>query len=227
MAYILQIDTSTENAIVSLSQNENFLHYILNKDQKDHAKFLQPAIKSIVALCNISLNEVDAVGVVIGPGSYTGLRVGLAGAKGLCYALQKPLLTVNTLEAMALTAKLALVEETAYICPMIDARRMEVFTAVYKTDLAVIIEPCALILETTSFSNIFLHNKVVLNGNGAKKFIAQADNKNLIYREPAISPQAIAMLFTDKYIKQDFADVAYTEPYYIKPFYTTMQNLQE
>jgi tRNA threonylcarbamoyladenosine biosynthesis protein TsaB len=219
VAYILQIDTSTENAIVSLSQNENVLHYIINKDQKNHASFLQPAIKNIVASCNISLNEVDAVAVVIGPGSYTGLRVGLAGAKGLCFALQKPLLTLNTLEAMAFTATMG-TDQYTYLCPMIDARRMEVFTAVYDNKMKVIVEPCAVVLEAETFKSLFLNNKVLLNGSGAKKLIDISENKNLMFFEPAISPVAMAKLFTNKFKARDFADVAYSEPFYAKPFYT-------
>ncbi len=112
MAFILQIDTSTESALVSLSQDENVLHYETNNIQKEHASFIQPAIQSIVSYCKISLREIDAIAIVIGPGSYTGLRVGLASAKGLCFGLQKPLLTIDTLKTMAFTASLALVEET-------------------------------------------------------------------------------------------------------------------
>ncbi|MEO7801558.1 MAG: tRNA (adenosine(37)-N6)-threonylcarbamoyltransferase complex dimerization subunit type 1 TsaB [Ginsengibacter sp.] len=218
MAYILQIDTSTENAIVSLCNDEQVLKAVISSDQKNHASFLQPAIKSIVQDCNVSFTQLDAVGVIIGPGSYTGLRVGLATAKGLCYALKKPLLTLNTLGVMAITATLN--DDAEYYCPMIDARRMEVFTAVYNKNLEPVVKPCALVLEATSFNELFQGHKVILNGNGAKKFIDISENKNLIYIDAAISPVAMAKLFFDKFITGEFADVAYTQPFYAKPFYT-------
>lgn len=220
MAYILQIDTSAEGAIVSLSNDEQVLKTITSSDQKNHASFLQPAIKSIADDCSISFSQLDAIGVIIGPGSYTGLRVGLASAKGLCYALKKPLLTLNTLEVMALTARL-INNEASYYCPMIDARRMEVFTAVYNNNLQPVVEPCALVLEETTFNDLFVEHRVVLNGNGAKKFMDISENNNLIYIDKVVSPVAMAKLFTNKFKCEDFADVAYSEPFYAKPFYTT------
>ncbi len=219
MAYILQIDTATENAMVSLSMDEQVLNYIISPDQKNHASFLQPAIKNIAEQCNLLLTRIDAVGVIIGPGSYTGLRVGLAAAKGLCYGLKKPLLTLNTLEVMALTASLTC-SDADYFCPMIDARRMEVFTAVYDKNLNTVVEPCALVLEAESFGTIFLNKKVILNGSGAKKFIGIAENRHLIFIEPTLSAKAMAKLFRDKFSTADFSDVAYSEPFYAKPFYT-------
>lgn len=219
MAYILQINTSAENAIASLSNDEQVLKTITSSDQKNHASFLQPAIKSIVEDCGISFTQLDAIGVIIGPGSYTGLRVGLASAKGLCYALKKPLLTLNTLEVMALTAHL-INNEANYYCPMIDARRMEVFTAVYNSNLQPVVEPCALVLEETTFNDLFLEHRIVLNGNGAKKFIDISENNNLIYIDKVVLPVAMAKLFTNKFKCGDFADVAYSEPFYAKPFYT-------
>lgn len=219
MAYILQIDTSAENAIVSLSNDELVLKTITSSDPKNHASFLQPAIKSIAEDCGISFTQLDAIGVIIGPGSYTGLRVGLASVKGLCYALKKPLLTLNTLEVMALTAHL-INNEASYYCPMIDARRMEVFTAVYNSNLKPVVEPCALVLEETTFNDFFQGHRVALNGNGAKKFIDISENNNLIYIDKVVLPVAMAKLFTNKFKCGDFADVAYSEPFYAKPFYT-------
>ena len=218
MAYILQIDTSTENAVVSLSDNEQILKAVTSNDQKNHASFLQPAIKSIVDDCKLSFTQLDAIGVIIGPGSYTGLRVGLASAKGLCYALKKPLLTLNTLEVMALTARLN--SEADYYCPMIDARRLEVFTAVYNNNLQPVVTPCALVLDADSFDTMFLNKTVALNGNGAKKFMDISGNKNLTYIDSSISPTAMAKLFTAHLNSGNFADVAYSEPFYAKPFYT-------
>ncbi|MEO7210859.1 MAG: tRNA (adenosine(37)-N6)-threonylcarbamoyltransferase complex dimerization subunit type 1 TsaB, partial [Chitinophagaceae bacterium] len=133
MALILNIDTSATRAFIVLSSDEKCLASIANNEQKTHASFVQPAIKEIFSKSTFSLTDIDAVSVVAGPGSYTGLRVGMASAKGISYALQKPLILLDTLALMALAA----IEAPAYknfeglICPMIDARRMEVFTAIF------------------------------------------------------------------------------------------------
>src|SRR6185436_13250566 len=100
MPLILHIDTATENAIVCISKNENIIHVVTNDKQKDHASFLQLAIKRLLEKSNISIHQLNAVSVTSGPGSYTGLRVGMASAKGFCYALKIPLITLNTLEVM-------------------------------------------------------------------------------------------------------------------------------
>src|SRR5687768_2649863 len=123
MALILNIDTATETAMVSLAENDSILSFAVNNNQKDHASFLHPAIQDIINKTNKTIGEVDAVAVTSGPGSYTGIRVGMAAAKGLCYALQKPLITLNTLEVIALSS-IEKIKEDALYCPMIDARRM-------------------------------------------------------------------------------------------------------
>src|SRR5687767_1657626 len=128
MALILNIDTAMELASICLSDEKEVLSFSENRDQKDHAGWLQPAIKQVMDDAGFSLSELAAIAVTSGPGSYTGLRVGLSSAKGLCFALKLPLITVNTLEAMAQAVPS---EAAALRCPMIDARRMEVFTAIY------------------------------------------------------------------------------------------------
>jgi tRNA threonylcarbamoyladenosine biosynthesis protein TsaB len=125
MSYILNIDSSTEQASVSISKDGNILSVLFNEVQKDHASFLHTAIEKLTIKCGISLVNIDAIAVTIGPGSYTGLRVGLAAAKGLCYALNKPLITLSTLKAMAKQAVMQQdFPDKYYYCPMIDARRM-------------------------------------------------------------------------------------------------------
>src|ERR1700761_8249865 len=140
MSLILNIDTATETAHLSIAKNGTVLQQLFNEDQKGHAAFLQPAIKKILAEQSLLINEIDAIAVTEGPGSYTGLRIGMASAKGLSYALRKPLITVNTLEAMARSAVDVLARnpidsKEILLCPMIDARRMEVFTAIYNMEL--------------------------------------------------------------------------------------------
>ena len=145
MSLILNIDTATEKAHVSLSNDAVILQSLYNESQKDHAGFLQPAILRLVKDAAVSLKNIDAVAVTAGPGSYTGLRVGMASAKGICYALQKPLIALNTLEVMAASALyhpgIHAANPVDLFCPMIDARRMEVYTALYNRQLETILAP--------------------------------------------------------------------------------------
>ncbi len=154
---LLNIDTATEHASICISRGEKVIDMEESSEQKNHAAFVQPAIVRLLAANQLQLADIDAVAVTIGPGSYTGLRVGLASAKGICYALNKPLVTVNTLQVMAQAAyndcvlKGISIDEQTLFCPLIDARRMEVFTAVYDARLAEIEAPYALVTDADSF----------------------------------------------------------------------------
>ena len=134
MSLILNIDTALETAFVCLSNGNEVLQSSVNETQKDHATWLHTAITNLLQKTGHSVNELEAVAVSIGPGSYTGLRVGLASAKGFCYALNIPLIAISTLKIIALAASNE-VQGATIICPMIDARRMEVFTLLYDIDL--------------------------------------------------------------------------------------------
>lgn len=175
MPLLLNIDTATENATISISQNENVINFLGSSDQKHHASFLQPAIKQLLELNNFSIDQLDAISVTIGPGSYTGLRVGLASAKGLCYALNIPLIALGTLEVMALSVIKQNQKPESYLyCPMIDARRMEVFTALYDHNLNEIITPCSIDLKPKIFEKIVTEKKLY--------FLAVALKNSLISR---------------------------------------------
>ncbi|HQW93579.1 MAG TPA: tRNA (adenosine(37)-N6)-threonylcarbamoyltransferase complex dimerization subunit type 1 TsaB, partial [Ferruginibacter sp.] len=149
MSLILNIDTSSEKAHVSFAKDGSLLALLSSESQKEHASFLQSAIQQLCKTASIHLPEIDAVAVTAGPGSYTGLRVGMASAKGLSYALKKPFITMGTLDILARSAIDFFPEqaEPVLFCPMLDARRMEVFTAIYQKDLKTILEPGALILD--------------------------------------------------------------------------------
>ena len=135
MALILIIDSAFEQCVVALSNNEEVIAHEESIVQKDHASFLQPAIKKVCDTASLNLSSIDAIAVVNGPGSYTGLRVGLASAKGIAYVLNKPLLLLNTLDVLAFALqKESSLKTNILFCPMIDARRMEVFTALYNTE---------------------------------------------------------------------------------------------
>jgi len=223
MSLILNIDTATEIAQVSIARDGVVLKDAVNKDSKEHAAFVQPAIKNIMALAGITLAEIDAIAVMAGPGSYTGLRVGMASAKGLCYALNKPLLAINTLESMAMAVVMAADrEEKKLLCPMIDARRSEVFTAIYDLSLNILLEPQAIILDENSYVGLLNEHPVVFFGNGSDKWKTICKHPNAEFQCVNIDSAAMAFLsfkrFSDKIPK--FSDPAYLEPLYIKEFYT-------
>ncbi len=220
MAILLNIDTATEIAIISLSEKANVIEYVTNTNQKDHASFLQPAIKNLLQKADLLINKINAVAVTAGPGSYTGLRVGMASAKGLCYALSIPMITINTLEVMALSSINRIKDQSALYCPMIDARRMEVFTAVYDGQLAEIIKPCSMILNEESFKDMLQKSKIYFSGSGILKLEDILENQNAIFNNHQTTPDAMAALSYKTYIKKKFADVAYASPEYLKEFYT-------
>jgi tRNA threonylcarbamoyladenosine biosynthesis protein TsaB len=194
-----------------------------NNNQMDHAGFLQVAIKDILGKAAINFSQIDAIAVTIGPGSYTGLRVGLSSAKGLCYALNKPLITIGTLEVLAKSALISPesneFKPTMLLCPMIDARRMEVFTAVFDQSLQTILAPYALILEANSFNEMLTKSPIAFFGNGSQKWQNISLSTNSIFLDVAINPFAMSELTQNKFTLSNFSDLAYTEPTYIKEFY--------
>ena len=218
MALILQIDTAVEGASVCLANNRTPLVPALANRKKDQPGWLHESIRQLVDDAGLRMNNLEAVAVTIGPGSYTGLRVGLSAAKGLCFALNIPLIAINTLEVMAFASK----EEGSaeMFCPMIDARRMEVFTAVYDHDLKEIIAPCAMILNGTNFDQLLADNKVVFSGNGHLKLKAVLSHPNARFSEVDTSAENMAQLAAQYYGEKRFADLAYTEPFYVKEFYS-------
>lgn len=223
MSLIINIDTATETAHVSIAKDGIVLQQLFNNNQMDHAGFLQVAIKDILSRATVSFTEVGAIAVTIGPGSYTGLRVGLASAKGLSYALNKPLIAIGTLEVLAKSAlispKKALLGSQTLLCPMIDARRMEVFTAVFDQSLQTILPPHALVLTETSFKELLDKQPIAFLGNGSPKWQAICAYPAATFLDIVINPFAMSELSQEKYNNNNFSDLAYTEPTYIKEFY--------
>ena len=217
MALILNIDTAVETASVCLAKNGQAVSLLLNEKQKDHAQWLHPAIKELMENESMELQQLDAVAITEGPGSYTGLRIGMAAAKGICYALNKPLITLNTLLVMANAAKN---HTTGLLCPMIDARRMEVFTAIYSPELEMIKQPVAMVLDERSFKEELEKNKVFFFGNGSIKFQKKTYHPNAVFGNITMDASAMAELTEIKFSKGYFANLAYSEPLYLKEFYT-------
>ncbi len=218
MAIILNIDTATEIAIVSLSENEKVLATAINTNQKDHASFLQPAIKNLLFQVNILIEKLNAIAVTAGPGSYSGLRVGMASAKGLCYALNIPMIAINTLEVMALSSINQ--NKQALYCPMIDARRMEVFTAVYDDSLKEILQPCAMIINKDSFKDLLQKHTIYFFGSGSIKLKDILQDQHAIFLNKEITPDAMACLSYKKFINNNFENIASLTPLYLKDFHT-------
>lgn len=217
MPIILNIDCSQETASICLSQDEKSLGLLLNENQSDHASWIHMAIRRLIAAAGISLAQLDAIAVTIGPGSYTGLRVGLATAKGLCYALKKPLITVPTLKMMAYAARASSAE---LICPMIDARRMEVYAAIYDKKMTEIVPAEAILIEPTTYHQYITAHPMCFLGSGSKKLQPLLKAANAQFEEIAFNAITLIELSLEDYHLQAFASLAYTEPLYIKDFYT-------
>jgi tRNA threonylcarbamoyladenosine biosynthesis protein TsaB len=222
---ILNIDTSGEYASICLSEEGRVIALSGNATQKDHAAFLHPAIRQIIQDANLPLQSLDAIAVTAGPGSYTGLRVGMSAAKGLCYALNKPLITVGTLEVMAWAAQQQ--EQPAgdaLFCPLIDARRMEVFTAVYNNELEEIVAPTALILDSSSFEAFLSEKTIYFFGSGSAKFATLLQQERAIFINSTANAGHLAVLAYRRWLQQQFSNTAYTAPFYVKEFYTPQRD---
>jgi tRNA threonylcarbamoyladenosine biosynthesis protein TsaB len=220
MSIILSIDTALPLAAVSLSNNGALLTERISELQKEHAAFLHPAIESVLLETGITLNELDAVAVTIGPGSYTGLRVGLASAKGLCFGLKKPLIPLCTLETLAFQSRQSATIPTEKIlfCPMIDARRMEVFTALFESDMTCMIPPHALILNQDSFKEYLTDNILCFSGNGSDKFMETLNHENARQIRVSSLSNAMAQLGFSRFEQGDFTNMKTLEPNYIKGY---------
>lgn len=215
MGFILNIETATKNCSVCLAENGKSV--VLTEyagEGYSHAEKLHVFIEEALQKAGITFSELDAVAVSMGPGSYTGLRIGVSAAKGLCYSLSIPLLAVDTLE---LLARKTIVDEGVVI-PMIDARRMEVYTSIFDKEYNKLRDTKAEIITETSFEEI--EGTVHLVGDGAAKCREILNAERFVYHEEIIYPSAaqMASVSFDKYKKSDTVDVAYFEPFYLKDF---------
>lgn len=217
MAHLLNIDTSQEQASVCIALGDEILGERVNDKQHDHASWIHSAILELVAETGVPLARLDAIAVTIGPGSYTGLRVGLATAKGLCFALGKPLICIPTLEMMAYAARFT---AATLICPMIDARRMEVFSAIYDKNMNLVVSPEAVILEPATYQSYITAHPVCFCGSGSKKLQPLIESQHAQFEDIPFSAIHMASISNQKFKLQDFASLAYAEPLYIKEFYT-------
>lgn len=222
MATILQIETATPVCSVALAVNGKTIALKEEKAPNIHAASLTLFIEEVMDLAGLVYADLDAIAVSKGPGSYTGLRIGVSTAKGLCFALDKPLIAINTLKMMADGYLAAQPNFGGLICPMIDARRMEVFTAMFDHHLVEVEYTHAKIIDENSFSMQLQDNFIAFIGDGAEKCKAAIGNANAhFYHENFNSATNMSKLAYRAFENHDFEDVAYFEPFYLKDFVFT------
>lgn len=222
MAFILGIETATEVCSVALFNNDSVVAFREIEEGNKHANELTTLISEVVKEANISLPQVDAFCVSMGPGSYTGLRVGVSTAKGLCYTLNKPLIAVNTLQSLAEVFIQLNPSYHGLICPMIDARRMEVYTALYDETGAEKLATHAKIIDETSFVDELATTTLTFIGNGADKCQSLIKHNNAVFAgEIRCTSKGLAKLAYQKFMNNEFVDLAYFEPFYLKDFVGT------
>lgn len=223
MSLLLLIETATTSCSVALAHNEQIIA-LREIDQRNiHAEVITVFIDELFKETGKQFTGIDAVAVSSGPGSYTGLRIGVSTAKGLCFSLDKPLITIETLRAMAhgfINRGEVKAEPNTLLCPMIDARRMEVYTALFDSTGKEIKPTTAEIIDEHSFSDILNRNQVIFFGDGAPKCKDTLSHwPNAVFADSFVnSAQDLLVPAIQKLNSKDFADVAYFEPYYLKNF---------
>ena len=222
MSLILSIETATKVCSVALHREGELLGFQELFLEKSHSTHLAVMIEQLLSNCQVTAKDLTAVAISKGPGSYTGLRIGVATAKGLCYALDIPLISVNTLEGMTHQLKLTPLN-VEYYCPMIDARRMEVYCLIFNREFEVVSETKAVVVDEDSFSEWLQKGRVLFFGNGASKCTELLEGPNGIFM-PNIQASATSFgsLASTKYEMGKFEDLSYFEPYYLKEFRTTI-----
>ncbi|MBS1529704.1 MAG: tRNA (adenosine(37)-N6)-threonylcarbamoyltransferase complex dimerization subunit type 1 TsaB [Bacteroidetes bacterium] len=218
---ILQIETATTVCSVAIAEEDKTLACIEVEQRNVHAEKITLFIDQVLKKAGMTYVDIDAVAVSSGPGSYTGLRIGVSAAKGLCFALDKPLIAVETLAAMADGFRHQRSPgKAALLCPMIDARRMEVFTAVFDVDGNQVKPTSAEIIDENSFADLLTAHQIIFFGDGAekcRKVLGVHANAHII-TDFSNSASHLSRKAFEKFTKQDFEDVAYFEPYYLKDF---------
>ncbi|MCD4747612.1 MAG: tRNA (adenosine(37)-N6)-threonylcarbamoyltransferase complex dimerization subunit type 1 TsaB [Bacteroidales bacterium] len=226
MALILNIETSTIVCSVALSKDGKLIAFRESKEKNSHSEVITLFIEKIFKKANLNYSSIDAIAVSKGPGSYTGLRIGVSTTKGLCYALDKPLIAISTLQSMAYAISMKYIAENTHrkddilFCPMIDARRMEVYSAIFDINNNIVRNIEAEIINDNSFTEYLKKGKIVFFGDGADKCITVlSQDKNAVFIKN-VYPSACNMisLSENKFIKGQFEDIAYFEPFYLKDF---------
>jgi len=222
MSLILQIETATTSCSVALSQNGNIIALKELNERNIHAEVITLFIDEVLKTAGFTYAQLDAVAVSSGPGSYTGLRIGVSTAKGLCYALDKALIAVETLEAMTdgmIAQSGDSIAAGTLFCPMIDARRMEVYTAVFNASGERVKATAAEIIDGNSFADVLEQHQVIFFGDGAAKCREAITHPNAVFVDDFVNSAAhLTKRALQKLNDKSFEDVAYFEPFYLKDF---------
>jgi tRNA threonylcarbamoyladenosine biosynthesis protein TsaB len=220
MALILSIESSGDLGSVAIHQSGKLIREIELEESRQHASNLAPAIESLIQQAKIELQNIDAVAVSKGPGSYTGLRIGASLAKGISYALSKKIIGVDTLDVIAYNAKKYALKDDL-LCPMIDARRMEVYCKLLDNDFNEQFPTTAVIVEGLLFADFLKQKRVLFFGNGVEKCKKYLNNHtNVLFAENIMQDaNALGQLAYKKFINNQFEDVSGFEPFYLKEFF--------
>jgi tRNA threonylcarbamoyladenosine biosynthesis protein TsaB len=218
---ILIIETSETICSVCLSKGEKIIAEKQHAEPNSHATVLAVMVQEIFQENNLKLNELKAVAISAGPGSYTGLRIGASFAKGICYANNIPLIAISTLKAMALAFNATAKNGCKLLCPMIDARRMEVYTSVFDKKLRIILPEQPFVLQETSIT-VFDFENTVFFGSGADKILLLNPKAN-IYNSFSLNATHLVNEANTAFLNKQFVNMAYFEPNYIKAFYGTVK----
>ena len=223
MTLILSIETSTKVCSVALHNEGKLISFKESFVPNSHSELINVFIEEVLTEANVKLNELNAICISSGPGSYTGLRIGTSTAKGLCFALDIPLISIQTLKGMAdsIVQNSKFDIQHSILCPMIDARRMEVYCATFSTGGKFITDTEAKIIEESSFEETLKENKMLFFGDGSNKCKNIISSSNAVFLDD-LHPTAKSFgeYAYDKFVKKEFEDVAYFEPFYLKAFHT-------
>ena len=221
MSTLLHIETSTKNCSVSIANCGELISLKeINTGDYSHAEMLHPLINEALLESKLTIKDIEAIAVGKGPGSYTGLRIGVSAAKGLCFANDIPLISINSLEILAQSITI----DSGLIIPMIDARRLEVYAAIYDKNLNTVRETKAEIIDSHSFLDELQNQKVYFLGDGAKKCKEIILHENAVFIENVFpSAKKMATISYHKFKNESTEDVAYFEPFYLKNFVATQE----
>ena len=215
---LLHLETATEVCSVALSKGDKIIVSISSQKGNSHTEHLFPFIANMLTAANCNVSELDGVVLSVGPGSYTGLRIGASAAKGICYALHIPLIGISTLQSIVFGAMQTQKEEQFLFCPMIDARRMEVFTALFNEKGEKITAVENKIIDSFSFSKELENSIIYFCGNGMLKCKTILTHKNVRFIDIPLNAQNMLFPALEKFETKQFEDTAYFEPFYFKEY---------
>lgn len=220
MVYILNIETSSQICSVAISADDKLLSLVELNDANSHSTLLANCIQKALDKANILVTDLNAVAVSGGPGSYTGLRIGVSTAKGLCFGLDLPLISIDTLQSLANSYSINQnFDSNIVLCPMLDARRMEVYTQFYNTSLVALNNLSAIIIDQNLFLQELEKSKIIFFGNGSNKCRNFVLHKNAVFADCIeLSAAGMIRFAYQKYVNEEFVDLAYYEPNYLKEF---------